>query len=78
MSGPECRGGRWRARVGFSAAGKTLGVGVGLVGGVLGAAEEGAFGGFADDHGAGAAGLTDGWGGLAGGVGAAGGAAGGG
>ena len=49
-----------------------VGVGAGLVGGVLGAAEEGASGGFADDHDSGAAGLADGWGGLAGEVGAVG------
>ena len=42
----------------------------------MGAAEEGAFGGFADDHDAGAAGLADRRGGVARRVGAAGGATG--
>lgn len=56
--------------------GEGVGVGAGLVGGVLGAAEEGAPGGFADDHDAGAARFAGGRAGFAGGVGAAGGAAG--
>ena len=53
-----------------------MGVGAGVVGGELGAAEERAGAAAADDHDAGATGLADGRGGVAGGVGAVGGAAG--
>ena len=56
--------------------GELLGVGAGLVGGELGAAEEVAGAAPADDHDAGAAGLADGRTGVARGVGAAGRAAG--
>ena len=50
------------AGVGLAAAAGALGVGAGLVGGVLGAAEEGAWAALADDHDAGAARLADrGW-----------------
>ena len=60
----DSAGGRW-AGFELSPAGEGVGVGAGLVGGVLGAAEEGATAGFADDHDAGAAGVASRWGGVA-------------